>query len=120
MRPSASSLSTQLNEWLASNASEHLEKLYWPSWAALFIEEGSSSYPMPKNSETPDLLKALAGVKGMAVHTAPGTTVTEGQGYAMMVAGMRKDTATLKQLTVAWQANGQGIAGVPACGARMR
>ena len=102
--------------YFAANASQHLEKLYWPAWASLFIEEGSSSYPMPRASEVPDLLDVLKGVKGTAVHTDPGTTVTEGQGYAMFVAGMRNDTATLKKLAVAWQANGQGIAGVPACG----
>ena len=72
---------------------------------------------MPAGSATRDLLKVLRGVPGLAVNTNPGTTVSEGMGYAMLVAGMRKDTATLKQLTVAWQANGQGIAGVPACGA---
>ena len=71
---------------------------------------------MPRASEVPDLLDVLKGVKGTAVKTDPGTTVTEGQGYAMFVAGMRNDSATLKKLAVAWQANGQGIAGVPACG----
>ncbi len=49
-----------------------------------------------------------------ARHTDPEVTVTEGQGYAMLVAGMRRDVATLKQLTVAWQANGQGLPNVPA------
>jgi len=34
----------------------------------------------------------------------------------MFVAGMMGELDTLKSLTVAWQANGQGVAGVPACG----
>ena len=71
---------------------------------------------MPAAEDVPDLLQALAGIKGLAVKTDPGTTVTEGQGYAMFVAGMRKDLRTLSGLAVGWQANGQGLAGVPACG----
>jgi hypothetical protein len=100
-----------------SVGSSYLEDHYWPRFANLFLHEGSSStYPMPAANEVPDLLTALKGTKGIAVNTNPGTTVTEGQGYAMFVAGMRNDTETLKRLTVAWQANGQGVAGVPACG----
>jgi len=34
----------------------------------------------------------------------------------MLLAGMQRDTATLKALTVAWQANGQAFGGQHACG----
>ena len=68
--------------FFSANASVHLQNTYWPAWKALFLEEGTdSSYPMPSSSEVPDLLSALSGVKGIAVNTDPGTTVTEGQGY---------------------------------------
>ena len=72
---------------------------------------------MPSSHDVIDLLPSLRGVDGLAVRTDPGTTVTEGQAYAMFVAGMQRDTPTLQSLTVAWQANGQGFGGVsPACG----
>lgn len=64
---------------------------------------------MPHAHEVTHLLKALKGVKGLALTTYPETTVTEGQGYAMFTAGMRRDSETLKRLVVAWQAMGQGI-----------
>ena len=110
------SATSATKKYFAHNASQHLET-YWLLYSALFLTEGvDGAYPMPASSDVPDLLKALRGVPGVAVHTTPGTTVTEGQGYAMLVAGMRKDTETLKKLAVAWQANGQGLAGAPACG----
>jgi len=117
MTPSKSTSTSTPEMYFSTNASAHLDETYWPAWKALFLEEGTdAAYPMPAGADTPDLLSALSGVKGVAVNTDPGTTVTEGQGYAMFVAGMRGDVDTLKQLVVAWQANGQGVAGVPACG----
>ena len=65
---------------------------------------------MPEATSVRELLHALRGVRGLAVHTNPGTTVSEGQGYALFLAGMRKDTSTLKRLAVGWQAMGQGAA----------
>ena len=77
--------------YFAANATSHLERTYWPLWSALFLEEGTdAAYPMPRAADVPDLLGALKGVKGLAVKTDPGTTVSEGQGYAMLVAGMRR------------------------------
>ena len=81
--------------YFAANATSHLEHTYWPLWSALFLEEGTdAAYPMPAAADVPDLLAPLRGVKGLAVKTDPGTTVSEGQGYAMLVAGMRNDTAS--------------------------
>ena len=62
------------------------------------------------------LATQLRNVPGVSVHTQPATTVTEGQGYAMFFAGMQRNVDTLKALTVAWQANGQGFGGQQACG----
>lgn len=92
----------------ATNAAGHHEK-FWGKLASLFLMEGEQRYPMPAGSDVSNLLKALKGVKGIALNTNPETTVTEGQGYAMFSAGMRKDVETLKSLVVAWQAMGQGI-----------
>ena len=64
------------------------------------------------------LATQLRNVPGISVHTQPATTVTEGQGYAMFFAGMQRNVDTLKALTVAWQANGQGFGGQQACGGR--
>ena len=59
--------------YFSANASAHLEETYWPAWKALFLEEGTdSAYPMPAAADTPDLLSALSGVKGIAVNTDPG------------------------------------------------
>jgi hypothetical protein len=98
-------------------AKQHLEQTFLPAWRKLFLVEGTDAkYPMPAASDVRDLLPGLRGVRGIAVSTDPGTTVTEGQAYAMFVAGMQRDTETLKALTVAWQANGQAFGGQPACG----
>jgi len=102
--------------FFAKGADKVLEETYWPKFKSLFIPEGNYSYPMPRRDQVPDLLKALEDVPGIAVHTTPGTTVSEGQGYAMFAAGMRKDVQTLKALAVAWQAAGQGFPDQPACG----
>lgn len=102
---------------VSSAAKQHLEQTFLPAWRGLFLVEGTDpDYPMPAAGEVRDLLPALRGVKGIAVKTDPGTTVTEGQAYAMLLAGMQRDTATLKALVVAWQANGQAFGGQPACG----
>ena len=85
-------------------------------WEALFISEGDADYPMPQARGVRDLLAALKGQKGLAVHTNPGTTVSEGQGYAMLVAGFRRDLPSLKRLVVGWQAMGQAFGGQAACG----
>jgi len=100
------------------HAADH-HSTYNDLWRGLFLREGvDAAYPMPLATEVPDLLGVFRreGVKGIAVHTEPGTTVSEGQGYAMFVAGMQGDVAALKGLAVGWQAAGQGIAGGPACG----
>ena len=103
--------------YFARAAREHLRSTYTPAWQKLFLrEEVDADYPMPKASEVRDLLSVLQNVPGTSVHTQPATTVTEGQGYAMFFAGMQRDLATLKALTVAWQANGQAFGGQPACG----
>ena len=93
----------------STRALHHLESRYLPEWEALYLTEGDGGgddgqgYPMPSAHGTRDLLKLLRGVKGRAIHTNPGTTVSEGMGYAMLVAGMRKDIPTLKSFTVGWQ-----------------
>ena len=95
------------------------QEVYYEKWKSLYINEGSSDYPFPAGDEIVDRLGAFAGhptVEGIALHTNPGTTCTEGQGYAMFVAGMRKDLATLKGLVLGWQGMGQGLTGTPACG----
>ena len=103
--------------YFAQNASDHLEGTYWPAWRALFLqEERDAQYPMPRASKTRHLLSVLHGVPGLAVNAQPGATVTEGQGYAMFAAGMRRDVDALKGLAVAWQANGQGLEGTHPCG----
>ena len=100
----------------ARAARQHLRD-FLPAWTKLFLVEGTDpNYPMPAANEVTELLPMLRGVRGIAVHSTPGTTVTEAQGYAMFLAGMQKDVATLKALTVAWQANGQGFGGQQACG----
>jgi len=104
------------DRYFAKNSIKHLEQTYWPEFKKLFIVEGNPAYPMPPAHKVIDLLPGLKGIAGIAVHTSPGTTVTEGQGYAMFSAGMQKDVETLKGLTVAWQANGQGFANTPPCG----
>ena len=101
----------------AAAAHEHYEQRYAPAWRKLFLREGESSqYPMPAASAIVDGLSALSGVQGSTVHSNPPTSVTEGLGYAMFVAGMQKDLPTLKSLTVGWQANGQAFGGQEACG----
>jgi len=102
--------------YFSMNATRVFEETYWPRFTALFLVEGTPNYPMPPGNKVPDLLEALRGSKGLAVHTEPGVTVTEGQGYAMFAAGMRKDVQALMGLTAAWQAAGQGFADGPACG----
>ena len=102
--------------YYSSQAHEHLTGTYLPDWSALLLREGDPAYPFPPASGVRELLRPLKGVKGLAVHTNPGTTVSEGQGYAMLVAGFRKDLQQLKSLVVGWQAMGQGFAGQRACG----
>ena len=64
---------------LNSKAHSHNLRTYLPAWQQLFLREGSdAAYPMPAASDVQDLLKALAGVKGLALRTNPATTVTEG------------------------------------------
>jgi hypothetical protein len=102
--------------YTAPGARTHLKNTYLPSWKALFLHETDAAYPMPKAGEVLDLLPALQGIPGAAIKTDPGTTVTEGMGYAMLAAGMQRDVETLKAFTVGWQANGQAFGGQPACG----
>ena len=98
------------------------ETLCGQEWEKLYLVEGGAKsddgldYPMPSAHGTRDLLHGLKSVKGRAVHTNPGTTVSEGMGYAMLVAGMRKDIPSLKSFVVGWQAMGQGVEGQHACG----
>ena len=103
--------------FFAKAAQEHLDEHYWPAFGGLLLCEGKDvDYPMPSASGVPNMPAFLHGVTGMAVHTEPDTTVSEGQGYAMLVAGMRRDVETLKRLAVGWIAAGQGIVGGPPCG----
>jgi hypothetical protein len=77
---------------------------FWEKFAKRLLHEGKDHlYPMPPSREVTHLLEALRDVPGVALSTYPETTVTEGQGYAMLTAGMRKDVELLKKLTVAWQ-----------------
>ncbi len=67
----------------AREARQHLATMYTPAWEALFLREGiDDAYPMPAASEVVDLLTPLKDVSGIAVHTQPETTVTEGMGCA--------------------------------------
>ena len=77
--------------YTAPGARTHLKNTYLPSWKALFLHETDAAYPMPKAGEVLDLLPALQGIPGAAIKTDPGTTVTEGMGYAMLAAGMQRD-----------------------------
>ena len=92
------------HHYVSAAAAEHLQATYLPLWEELYIREGDPVYPMPATSGVTHLLHALRGTKGLAVHTNPGTTVSEGQGYAMLLAGFLKDVRSLKGLTVGWQA----------------
>ena len=101
----------------ARSAKEHLSGTYMVDWEALYLREKQDpQYPFPPAHQVHDLLSALKGTPGLAVHTNPGTTVSEGQGYAMLVAGFRRDVLTLKSLVAGWQAMGQGFPGQRACG----
>jgi hypothetical protein len=102
--------------YYAPSAGEHLAGTYLPLWEALMLREGDPTYPFPASSDVRELLRPLRGAHGLAVHTNPGTTVSEGQGYAMLVAGFRKDVDQLTALVVGWQAMGQGFGGQKACG----
>ena len=110
------SSSSRSHYFYSEHADEHLTSTYLPDWEALYLREGDPQYPFPHAAGVRELLGALKGVPGLAVHTNPGTTVSEGQGYAMLVAGFRKDVDHLKSLVVGWQAMGQGFAGQKACG----
>ena len=101
----------------AHEARQHLSSTYTPAWDALMLHENiDGTYPMPAASSVVDLLPSLQNTPGVAVHSNPETTVTEGMGYAMFFAGMQRDVEKLKSLTVAWQANGQAFPDQPACG----
>eukprot|EP00406_Dinophysis_acuminata_P030533 CAMPEP_0179377334 /NCGR_PEP_ID=MMETSP0797-20121207/88776_1 /TAXON_ID=47934 /ORGANISM="Dinophysis acuminata, Strain DAEP01" /LENGTH=253 /DNA_ID=CAMNT_0021093391 /DNA_START=1 /DNA_END=758 /DNA_ORIENTATION=+ len=100
----------------APKLADKFKAVFWPAMKKLFIHEGDDKYPVPPSDKVKALLPGLKGVEGLAVHTAPDTTVTEGQGYAMFAAGMAKDLDSLKGLTVTWQAIGQGFEGTDACG----
>ncbi|KAL1500116.1 hypothetical protein AB1Y20_012789 [Prymnesium parvum] len=92
----------------ATNAASHHDA-FWEKLSARFLREGEARYPIPRADEIADLLPSLRGVGGLALHSFPETTVTEGQGYAMLAAGMRRDAETLRRLTVGWQGMGQGL-----------
>ena len=83
------------HHYVSAAAAEHLQATYLPLWEELYIREGDPVYPMPATSGVTHLLHALRGTKGLAVHTNPGTTVSEGQGYAMLLAGFLKDVRSL-------------------------
>jgi hypothetical protein len=103
--------------YFARNAHAHVTDTYAPAWEMLFLREGvDGEYPMPAAADVVDLLAPLRGTRGLAVHTNPTITVTEGMGYAMFFAGMQRDVEKLKSLVVAWQANGQAFGGQSACG----
>lgn len=94
---------------ISKDAATLFDQKYYPQWMSLFLNEsGSSDYPMPPTSSVQDLLPAFKGISGIAIHSSPGVTVSEGQGYAMFAAGMTKNIDDLKGLVVAWQAMGQG------------
>ena len=102
---------------VAADAHAHLVQRYMPAWRRLLLHEGSSSaYPMPPSEHVTDLLDVLKNTRGSTIRSNPPTSVTEGLGYALFVAGMQRDLPSLKSLAVAWQANGQGFGGNTPCG----
>eukprot|EP00727_Mastigamoeba_balamuthi_P008442 m51a1_g422 hypothetical protein (993) ;mRNA; r:19240-23273 len=98
---------------VSQNSANAFSKQFYPAWKQLYLTEGASDYPFPPTSGVNSKLipKGLQGVKGIAVSTDPGKTVSEGQGYAMFAAAMAGDIESLKGLTVGWQAMTQGVAG---------
>ena len=100
----------------SSNAASYQDNFYG-LWEQLFLDEDRDAlYPFPRSTQIVDLLDAFQGIGGVAVHTKPAVTVSEGQGYAMFAAGMRGDVPTLKKLAVGWQGMGQGFGGQAPCG----
>ena len=73
---------------VAADAHAHLVQRYMPAWRRLLLHEGSSSaYPMPPSEHVTDLLDVLKNTRGSTIRSNPPTSVTEGLGYALFVAG---------------------------------